>query len=167
MGSPTTSRRIETYLPDPTSRDDLVDFARTLREVERFLLANQSQAALKSPDGKETPIPADIFRALEQVANALANGKGVTVAPYEMRLTTQEAADFLSMSRPTLVKLLDAGVIPHEKQGRHRRVTLRDLVSYQDQSRVRRRSALEEMTRGNQDKTKSTQDLRRLSELSD
>lgn len=156
---------MKTYLPDPTSRDDIVDFAHTLREIEAFLLANQSQAALKSPDGKETPIPAEIFSALEQVANALANGNGVTVAPYGMRLTTQEAADFLSMSRPTLVKLLDDGVIPHEKQGRHRRVTLKDLVSYQDQSRVSRRSALEEMTRGNQDSTKPAQDVRRLNEF--
>jgi excisionase family DNA binding protein len=165
MGTPATNRRVKTYLPDTTPHEDIVDFAHTLRQIEEFLLANQSQAALKSPDGKETPIPAEIFSALEQVANALANGNGVTVAPYGMRLTTQEAADFLGISRPTLVKLLDAGTIPHEKQGRHRRVTLRDLVNYQEQSRVGRRSALEEMTRSNQDSTKSVPNLRRLSEI--
>lgn len=166
MSSAATNRRVSTYLPDTSTHDDVVDFAQTLRQIEEFLLTNQSQAALKSPDGKETPIPAEIFRALEQVANALANGNGVTVAPYGMRLTSQEAADFLGISRPTLVKLLDSGVIPHEKQGRHRRVTLRDLVTYQDQSRVERRSALEDLARSTQDAPRTApQDVRRSTEL--
>ena len=51
------------------------------------------------------------------MANALANGNGVTVAPNGVLLTTQEAADCLGVSRPTLVKLLEAGAIAHESAG--------------------------------------------------
>lgn len=101
---------------------------------------------LVSPDGIRRAIPAEIFRALEQVANALASGKGVTVAPHSKLLTTQEAADFLGISRPTLVKLLDGGEMEFEKRNRHRKVTLRALVDYQERSRQERRSALEEFT---------------------
>lgn len=133
-------RKATTYLPDTDTRDDIVDFARTLREIEAFLAANNSKAALVAPNGDQRLIPDEIFRALEQVANALANGHGVTVAPNGMLLTTQEAADFLGVSRPTLVKLLESGTIAHEKRGRHRRVTLRDLVEYQQQFRVQRRT---------------------------
>ena len=64
-----------------------------------------------------------------------------------MTMTTQQAADFLGISRPTLVRLLEAGDIPHDKPGRHRRVRLEDLVAYQADFRAERRSALRELQR--------------------
>jgi excisionase family DNA binding protein len=144
-------RKAMTYLPDNDSREDIVDFARAIRQIEEYLLRQTgSFAELVSPDGTRRAIPAEIFRALEQVANALASGKGVTVAPYSTLLTTQEAADFLGISRPTLVKLLDGGEMEFEKRNRHRKVTLRALVDYQERSRQARRSALEEFTRESQ-----------------
>jgi excisionase family DNA binding protein len=66
-----------------------------------------------------------------------------------MLLTTQEAADFLRVSRPTLVKLLETDELPFEMRGRHRRVMLRDVLDYQERSRMNRRGALTELARGN------------------
>lgn len=62
-------------------------------------------------------------------------------------LTTQEAADFLSISRPTLVKKLEDGAIPFERTtgGKHRRVRLVDLLQYRDGQRTERRKALREL----------------------
>lgn len=145
-----TRTKTQTYLPDASSQEEIVDFANLLRELEAFLSANSSKAALVDPQGASRPIPDEIFRALEQVANAMANGNGVTVAPYGIQLTTQEAADFLGVSRPTLVKLLVSGEIAYELRGRHRRVTLRDIVDYQQRFRVERRSALTELARAGQ-----------------
>ena len=139
-----------TYLPPETSQEEIVDFAQSIHEIERYLATHDSGAALVAPDGTHRPIPSEIFEVLEQVATALANGRGVTVAPYEALLTTQEAADYLSISRPTLVKLLEDGAIPFERRGRHRRVTLRDLVEYQERFRVDRRRALREIAREGQ-----------------
>ena len=75
-------------------------------------------------------------------------GKAITVAPLDQRLTTQEAADFLGISRPTLVKLLEQGEIPYERPaaGRHRRVLLSDVLEYQIRKRQQRRSTLDQMT---------------------
>lgn len=136
-----------TYFPTDDTRDDLVDFARLLHESS---VAPHAGAALRAPDGSERPIPEELYAILEQVADALANGSGVTVAPNDLQMTTQQAADFLGVSRPTLIKYLEDGTIPFDKRGRHRRVLLRDVVAFQEEFRVSRRAALREMARGTQ-----------------
>lgn len=147
IDTPPRRTQSRTYLPPESAQDEFVDFAETIHEIERYVQTHDSGAALVGPDGNARRIPSEIFEVLEQVATALAKGRGVTIAPYEALLTTQDAADFLGISRPTLVKLLEAGSIPFERRGRHRRVTLRDLVEYQDRFRVERREALREIAR--------------------
>ena len=44
--------------------------------------------------------------------------------------STQAAADYLMISRLSLLKLLDDGVIPHYKVGVHQRTLLKDLIKY-------------------------------------
>ena len=60
-------------------------------------------------------------------------------------LTTQEAADLLGISRPTLVKLLESGEMPFEQPGRHRRVRLADVVAYRQRRSSQRRESLDRM----------------------
>lgn len=82
---------------------------------------------------------------LRDIVEALAQGQAVTIAPVHQRLTTQEAADLLGVSRPTVVKLLESGEIPFEQPGRHRRVRLADILAYRDRSVAERRAALDRM----------------------
>jgi excisionase family DNA binding protein len=84
-----------------------------------------------------------VFDAQVQVATAMAYGQGVTVIPQNALLTTQEAAELLGISRPTLVRLLEDGEIPYEQRGRHRRIMLADLLAYQASMRRERREALD------------------------
>lgn len=49
--------------------------------------------------------------------------------PQNTLLATQEAADLLGISRPTLVQLLADGEMPYEQRGRHRRIMLSDLLA--------------------------------------
>jgi excisionase family DNA binding protein len=72
------------------------------------------------------------------------------VVPRAKKLTTQGAADFLGISRPTLVKLLEQGAMPFDKVGRHRRVTLGDVLACQKRERARRRTVLAQSARNNQ-----------------
>jgi excisionase family DNA binding protein len=162
------ARRAQTYLPEAGAREELLDFAQLMHELEAYLTQNSSKAALVDPRGEARPIPDEIFRILEQVTNALAAGEGITVAPQGMTMTTQQAADFLGISRPTLVRLLEAGDIAFDKPGRHRRVRLEDLVAYQANFRSERRAALRELRRANLDakvQVGNPAEVERLSEL--
>lgn len=77
----------------------------------------------------------------------MREGKTITLVPRTQRLTTQEAADFLGVSRPTLVKLLEDGKIPCDQPaGRHLRIMFTDLLAYQERQRADRRAALDRMT---------------------
>jgi excisionase family DNA binding protein len=75
----------------------------------------------------------------------------ISIAPHNTMLTTQEAADLLNISRPTLVRLLADGEIPHTMRGRHRRVLLRDILDYSERTRTERRRDLDQMAAAAED----------------
>ncbi|MGD9792597.1 MAG: helix-turn-helix domain-containing protein [Acidimicrobiia bacterium] len=100
---------------------------------------------LSGPNGERLVLPPEVFEVLRDVVDAMAHGQAVTIAPVHQRLTTQEAADLLGVSRPTLVKLLESGEIPFEQPGRHRRVRLADVLAYRERASADRRAALGRM----------------------
>ena len=77
--------------------------------------------ALVAADGEVLELPDAILDALRQVAAALSSGLGVTVAPLSTMLTPQEAADYLGIARPTLVRIL-------ERDDAYRREVLKALI---------------------------------------
>lgn len=163
-----STRKAQTYLPEAENRKEFLDFAEFMRTLEVFLTQNESKAALVDPEGNERQIPNEIFRILDQVTNALASGEGITVVPQGMTMTTQQAADYLGISRPTLVRLLEGGEIEYQQPGRHRRVRLDDLVAYQDAFRSERREALRDLRRSNvkaKVKVGNPADIQRRTEL--
>ena len=117
-----------TYYPNADDRRQLMDIR---QEFERMRMdPDFPVASIKVPGREPMPLTAELADVLVKVADQLSRGKAVFVAPCDTRLTTQEAADMLGMSRPTFVKLLEGGHIPFEKVGRHRRVQLKDVEEY-------------------------------------
>ena len=108
-------------------------------------LASAQVPELVMADGTRIPLPEEIATVLREVVTAMAQGKAVTVAPQHTTLTTQQAADLLGVSRPTLVKLLEDGELPFTKPGRHRRIRLSDVLAYRDRVRRGRTEALDEL----------------------
>lgn len=102
--------------------------------------------ALLAPDGKKQVIPFALYETLTAIVDALHQNKGVSIIPTNTQLTTQQAADYLQISRPTLVKILEAGTIPFTTVGRHRRVLLTDLIRYEENLRTERKTYLSEQT---------------------
>lgn len=132
-----------TYVPDEGQGAEIAEFIRVLDQAG--LDQGQGRPALVAANGKRLVLPESMYALLRQVAEALSNGMGVNVAPLSAMLTTQEAADYLGISRPTLVRILERGEIPMDRPGRHRFVQLKDLAAYQERMRAERRAALEQM----------------------
>jgi excisionase family DNA binding protein len=78
--------------------------------------------------------------ALSTLFELLASGQRVEVVRVAETLTTQQAANLLDVSRPTLVKLLESGLIPYEQPGVHRRIS-RAAIDEFLASKSERRSA--------------------------
>ncbi|MGB3955255.1 MAG: helix-turn-helix domain-containing protein [Brooklawnia sp.] len=134
----------ETFVPEDQTEAEVLDFIAALKA--RGLDAPEARARLVSKDGTETiDLPDKVFRALKFVAENLAEGRAVTVAPIETLMTTQEAAEFLGMSRPSLIKIIERGDLACTKVGRHRRLRLGDVLKYQRSMADTRRRALDEM----------------------
>lgn len=140
----TTVPQRETVLPGLHPED--------LAAVAEFLLDHSAADDQDPPPryflsgaapGDQVEIPAEVHRVLIQAVEAMRRGLAVTIAPQTMVLTTQQAADLLGVSRPTLIKLLDDQRISYERVGSHRRIQLRDLLAYRQQRRDAQYAALE------------------------
>ena len=147
----TTARRIsdaETYVLDAEEQGQLLDLVAALDQRGTQV---EPQPAIVTGDGVRHDLTPGLAELLVQIVGALSEGQGVTVVPRQRLLTTQEAADLLNISRPTLIKRLEAGDLSFEMRGRHRRVRLDDLLAYQEALRVRRAEVLDEMQRQSQE----------------
>jgi len=82
------------------------------------------QLVLREQPNVVVPLPARAVEAVFTVLGAMAERRPISVIPHEAELTTQQAADYLNVSRPFLIGLIDRGEIPHRmhwKRWRRRR----------------------------------------------
>jgi len=91
------------------------------------------------------PLPARAVKLIHDMLEAMARRQPFSIIPHEAELSTQQAADYLNVSRPFLVGLLDRGEIPHRMVGRHRRVRFSDLLDFETRSVAARKRAIAEM----------------------
>lgn len=126
---------------------------RSLDQLDAMLKGKPNPHALKiiGSDGEEVVLPDSVVTALRQLVHCLVHDKAVTVVPVDKALTTQEAADILNVSRPYLIKLLEAGVLPFTKVGSHRRIQIEDVMAYKQQRDIERTQALDRLAALNQE----------------
>jgi excisionase family DNA binding protein len=128
-------------LPSEETTREAGEALRAFSEFTRDRRPTHVEVIAEGDGAATVTVPVEAFELLVQVLTHLANGHGVTVMPVRAELTTQQAADLLNVSRPFLIKLLDSGELPFRKVGSHRRVLVKDLVTYKQLDDARRKEA--------------------------
>lgn len=142
----TTADLSHKLLPDEHEIAAAVESSRTLAAFLSTASQTQRIELLNEDNQRQVvEVPTFALRLFGEILSELALGNAVKVVPIHAELTTQEAADLLNVSRPHLVKLLEDGLIPHTKTGRHRRVKFADLVGYKDKRDEASRAAMDEL----------------------
>lgn len=122
--------RIEAMMPAAPKAISLPSSEhRQVQALER-LLQGSGVPALLSPAGERIELPGSVFQVLKEAVGFMSHGQAITLVPDNQAVTTQQAADMLGMSRPSLVKLLESGIIAYHRVGNQRRLALRDVREF-------------------------------------
>ncbi|ETS29603.1 DNA-binding protein [Photorhabdus temperata] len=127
--------KFETELAQQSQRE-LAAYLSTKLETQKIEIMGEDQQS------HTIELPTSAMMLLMEILGELAAGNAVQIVPVHAELTTQEAANILNVSRPHMVKLLEEGLLPFHKTGRHRRVLFADLMAYK---RQRDQNSLEAM----------------------
>jgi excisionase family DNA binding protein len=96
-------------------------------------------------EGPTVEVPPAALKLIGELLGAMSEGRPIVLMPTEQELTTVEAANFLNVSRPFVIKEMETGRLPHRKVGSHRRVALEDLLVYAQKMRVQQGAALDRL----------------------
>lgn len=123
------------------------DDAELAAKASRLLSRRATKTALRIhlDDGEELTLPMAAAKLLTHLLTEMSQGNAVTLIPLHAELTTRQAADFLNVSRPHIVKLLEQKKIPYHKVGTHRRIRFSDLEAFKQTQEATRRRALDEL----------------------
>lgn len=132
-----------------TERDVLFADERDQQQAKALmslLPSNGAKFTAEAGEGGSTvPVPIELSEIIAQVVQAVARGHAVTVNAMPAELTTTAAAQLLGVSRPTLMRKINAGEIPSHKVGSHTRLRTADVLKEQHDRRKRQLAAFEEL----------------------
>lgn len=141
-----------TYLPDDyettppnSTQQSLKEIAQKLAEAVEEHGARSATLSFNSNTEIDILLPKPLLQALLHLTEAMSRNLAVSIVPHTLQLSTQEAADLLGISRPTLVRMLENGKIPFEQHNRHRRIYLADILEYQKRQRRIANEALDDL----------------------
>ena len=110
-------------------------------------VADLNGLRIRLEDGEEIVLPPSALRLMVDMLAHLSEGNAVTLIPVHAEMTTQQAADYLNVSRPFLVsEILEKGKVPFRRLGTHRRILFKDLLEFKRQADEASREAFRELT---------------------
>jgi excisionase family DNA binding protein len=118
-----------------------------IREAKEILeaLHPDLQSLKMEFSGQKFTLHKGLVAMLRDILTNAAKGQAITILPYNTELTSQEAAEYLRVSRQFLVNEADAGRIQFRRIGSHRRFAFEEILKYQhltEQESLEARQAL-------------------------
>lgn len=112
----------------PTKRE--IEAATAASRLFSAVDADEEEFRVQLEGGVQLVLPSSVRALLMQMLTEMSRGNMVRIIPVHAVLSTQEAADYLNVSRPYLIKLLERGEIKYQMVGTHRRVKFEDLNAF-------------------------------------
>ncbi|MFL0800831.1 MAG: helix-turn-helix domain-containing protein [Agarilytica sp.] len=135
----------------PTEKE--IDLAKaSSRTLSKYSFKDDVQFSIDKPAGKSDSfsLTGHTLRLFLDSLAEISRGNAVSILSHHHELSTQEAAEILNVSRPFFVKLLKDNEIPYKRVGSHRRIYLRDILTYKQDVDRRRLAVLDELTQHSQ-----------------
>ncbi|HEY5857325.1 MAG TPA: excisionase family DNA-binding protein [Aldersonia sp.] len=80
-----------------------------------------------------------LHEILKRVVHALSHGQSISILTRDQEISTQQAAEILGLSRPTVVRLIEDGELhAHVPGAVRRKLRLADVLGYREDLRARR-----------------------------
>ena len=148
----TTAEREQQILPPKLT----VEEADMARAAQRCIMASLDHSkavtiTLESDDPSQAvnqptiQLPPQALRFIAQLLGALSERKPVVLMPTKQEFSTVEAANFLNVSRPFVIKEIESKRLPCRMVGSHRRIAFDDLQAYAYKMRADQKGALQRM----------------------
>lgn len=142
------SGKVKEVVPPPLSEKELEMARVAQRCIMEALDRSRAAAITLTTDKGDLPsvqVPPQALKSIGQLLGALSEGRPITLMPSKQEFSTVEAANFLNVSRPFVVKEIDEGRLPYRMVGTHRRVAFEDLLAYARRMHENQAAALERM----------------------
>jgi excisionase family DNA binding protein len=150
----TTIEKIRQSVPPPMSDKD-IEMARVAQRCIMESLDHSRAAVITlTTDSGEHPsvdLPPAALRFIGQLLGAMSEGRPITLMPSKQEFSTVEAANFINVSRPFVIKEIEAGRLKHRMVGSHRRIPFEGLVEYMNIMKEKQNAALERMAENARD----------------
>jgi excisionase family DNA binding protein len=88
-------------------------------------------------------LPPRALRFFADVLRQMGRREPLVLIPQRHELTTQDAANYLNVSRPFLIKLIETGEIPCRLVGTHRRIAFSEVQKYSERRQQEAEDALQ------------------------
>ena len=135
-------------MPPLMSQKD-IEMARVAQRCIMEALDHSRAAAITlTTDTGEHPsidLPPAALRFIGQLLGAMSEGRPITLIPSKREFSTVEAASFINVSRPFVIKEIEAGRLKHRMVGTHRRIAFDDLVDYLNTMQQKQQAALDRL----------------------